>query len=161
MHNPTDRIAHTTVFVTPVVERWLDLEIAQWVHHEQLIHPMTHRTMSEHSYHCLMSSFIKKLYKFLFIYFSIWKIYCWNTCRSQSWHFRCWHNCLRCVQVSCFSGLYIFLKLLPLESASWATFRPTKLKTHYIAPQFFNFSRTVQIAPKYPSLKCTHIYLLA
>ena len=59
MHNPTDRIAHTTVFVTPVVERWLDLEIAQWVHHEQLIHPMTHRTMSERSYHCLMSSFIK------------------------------------------------------------------------------------------------------
>ena len=28
MHHPTDRIAHTTVFVTPVVER----EIAQWVH---------------------------------------------------------------------------------------------------------------------------------
>ena len=28
MHDPTDRIAHTTAFVTPVVER----EIAQWVH---------------------------------------------------------------------------------------------------------------------------------
>ena len=24
MHHPTDRIAHTTVFVTPVVERWLE-----------------------------------------------------------------------------------------------------------------------------------------
>ena len=29
---PTDRIAHTTAFVTPVVEHWLEREIAQWVH---------------------------------------------------------------------------------------------------------------------------------
>ena len=28
-----DRIAHTTAFVTPVVEHWLEREIAQWVHH--------------------------------------------------------------------------------------------------------------------------------
>ena len=26
-----DRIAHTTAFVTPVVEHWLEREIAQWV----------------------------------------------------------------------------------------------------------------------------------
>ena len=46
MHHPTDRIAHTTAFVTPVVEHWLEREIAQWVY------PMTtHRTMSERSYH--------------------------------------------------------------------------------------------------------------
>ena len=32
MHNPTDRIVHTTAFVTPVVEHWLEWEIAQWVH---------------------------------------------------------------------------------------------------------------------------------
>ena len=32
MHHPTDRIAHTTVFVTPVVEHCLEREIAQWVH---------------------------------------------------------------------------------------------------------------------------------
>ena len=32
MHHPTDRIAHTTVFVTPVVEHWLEREIAPWVH---------------------------------------------------------------------------------------------------------------------------------
>ena len=31
MHHPTDRIAHTTAFVTPVVEHWLKREIAQWV----------------------------------------------------------------------------------------------------------------------------------
>ena len=28
----TDRIAHTTAFVTPVVEHWLERETAQWVH---------------------------------------------------------------------------------------------------------------------------------
>ena len=32
MHNPIDRITHTTAFVTPVVENWLEREIAQWVH---------------------------------------------------------------------------------------------------------------------------------
>ena len=34
MHHPTDRMAHTMVFGTPVVENWLEWEIAQWVHHE-------------------------------------------------------------------------------------------------------------------------------
>ena len=32
MHHPTDRIAHTTAFVKPVVEHWVEREIAQWVH---------------------------------------------------------------------------------------------------------------------------------
>ena len=32
--HPTDRIVHTTAFVTPVMEHWLEREIAQWVHHE-------------------------------------------------------------------------------------------------------------------------------
>ena len=32
MHHPTDRIAHTMPFVTPVVEHWLEREIAKWVH---------------------------------------------------------------------------------------------------------------------------------
>ena len=32
MHHPTDRITHTTAFVTPVVEHWLEREIAQWFH---------------------------------------------------------------------------------------------------------------------------------
>ena len=32
MHHPTHRITHTTVFVTPVKEHWLEREIAQWVH---------------------------------------------------------------------------------------------------------------------------------
>ena len=29
MRHPTDRITHTTAFVTPVVEHWLEREIAQ------------------------------------------------------------------------------------------------------------------------------------
>ena len=29
MHHPTDRITHITAFVTPVVEHWLEREIAQ------------------------------------------------------------------------------------------------------------------------------------
>ena len=38
MHHPTDRIAHTTAFVTPVVEHRLERQIAQWVHsHEESI----------------------------------------------------------------------------------------------------------------------------
>ena len=49
IHHPTGRITHTTAFVTPVVEHWLEREIAQWVH--QRIDPMTHHTMSEQSYH--------------------------------------------------------------------------------------------------------------
>ena len=28
MHHPTDRIIHTTAFVTPVVEHWLEREVA-------------------------------------------------------------------------------------------------------------------------------------
>ena len=32
MHHPTDRIIHTTAFVTPVVEHWMEREIAQLVH---------------------------------------------------------------------------------------------------------------------------------
>ena len=40
MHHPTDRMTHTTAFVTPVVEHCLEREIAQWV-----------RPMKERSYH--------------------------------------------------------------------------------------------------------------
>ena len=39
MHHPTDRIEHITAFVTPVVEHWLEREIAQWVHHEGTLLP--------------------------------------------------------------------------------------------------------------------------
>ena len=48
MHHPTNRITHTTAFVTPVVEHWLEREIAQWVH-PMKDRPTIHRTMSERS----------------------------------------------------------------------------------------------------------------
>ena len=35
MHHPTDRITHTAAFVTPVVEHWLEREIAQWVFNKE------------------------------------------------------------------------------------------------------------------------------
>ena len=34
MHHLTDRTAHITAFVTPIMEHWLERDIAQWVHHE-------------------------------------------------------------------------------------------------------------------------------
>ena len=53
MHHPTDIIADTTAFVTPVVEHWLEREIAQWVrsmkdrsddpsHHERTLLPRSY-----------------------------------------------------------------------------------------------------------------------
>ena len=59
MHHPTDRIAHTTVFVTPVVVHSLEREIAQWVqpmkdrsndpsHHERTFLPRSYISLSYH-----------------------------------------------------------------------------------------------------------------
>ena len=57
MHHPTDRIAYTTAFVTPVVEQWLEREIAQWVH------PMKDRSddLSCHERTLLPQSYISLL----------------------------------------------------------------------------------------------------
>ena len=58
MHYPTDRIAHTTAFVTPVVEHWLEREIAQWVHpmKDRSDDPSHHeRTLLRQSYISLKS----------------------------------------------------------------------------------------------------------
>ena len=54
MNHPTDRIAHTMAFVTPVVEHWLEREIAQWVH------PMKDRSddLSHHERTLLPRSYI-------------------------------------------------------------------------------------------------------
>ena len=55
MHHPTDRIIHTTAFVTPVMEHWLEREIAQSFNPRR-IDPTTHRTMSERSYQHIKDS---------------------------------------------------------------------------------------------------------
>ena len=56
---PTDKIAHTTAFVTPVLEHWLEREMAQWVHpmkdrsydpspHEQTLLPWSYISLLKH-----------------------------------------------------------------------------------------------------------------
>ena len=59
MHHPTDRITHTTAFVTPVVEHWLEREIAQWVH------PMKDRSddPSHHEQTLLPRSYVSLRYR--------------------------------------------------------------------------------------------------
>ena len=57
MHHPTDRIIHTTAFVTPVVEHWLEREITQWVHpmKDRSDDPPHHeRTLLQRSYISLL-----------------------------------------------------------------------------------------------------------
>ena len=54
-----DRIAHTTAFVTPVVEHWLEREIVQWVHpiKDRSDDPSHHeRTLLPQSYISLQKS---------------------------------------------------------------------------------------------------------
>ena len=54
-----DRITHTTNFVTPVVEHWLEREIAQWVHlmKDRSDDPSHHeRTLLPQSYISLLAS---------------------------------------------------------------------------------------------------------
>ena len=50
MRHSTDRIAHTTAFVTPVVEQWLEREIAQWVHpmKDRLLRDSLNERKNEH-----------------------------------------------------------------------------------------------------------------
>ena len=65
MHHPTDRIAHTTEFVTPVMEHWLEREIAQWVHpmkdrsddpshHERTLLPRSYISLPERDIYQLL-----------------------------------------------------------------------------------------------------------
>ena len=58
MHHPTDRISHTTAFVTSVVEHWHERENAQWDRSDE-------RTLLPRSYVCI---FQKQLtYTFIYV----------------------------------------------------------------------------------------------
>ena len=37
IHYPTDSIVHTMAYVKPIVERWMERKITEWVHHEESI----------------------------------------------------------------------------------------------------------------------------
>ena len=78
MHHPTDRIAHTTAFVTPVVEHWLEQEIAQWVHptKDRSDDPSHHeRTLLPRSYISLPSSRITRFCVFLCVWLLLLNYY--------------------------------------------------------------------------------------
>ena len=73
MHHPTDRIAHTTAFVTPVMEHWLEREMAQWVHpmkdqsndpsyHERTLLPLSYISLPLSERGNLMPPFYELLY---------------------------------------------------------------------------------------------------
>ena len=65
MHHPIDRMAHTTAFVKPVMEHWLEREIAQWVH------PMKDRSddPSHHERTLLPRSYISLPYYYYYYYY--------------------------------------------------------------------------------------------
>ena len=101
MHHPTDRITHTTAFVIPVVEHWLEREIAQWVHHEGSIWRPIAPTYIGYIFHSgfqqnLEQLFLICLLEFIhfkcFIYRLIW-IICYNTQHSSN-HFLFVFNCM-------------------------------------------------------------------
>ena len=49
MHHPTDRIVHTTAFVRPVVEHWLEREINR-MRRKEMFYLTTHSTHFIYSY---------------------------------------------------------------------------------------------------------------
>ena len=57
-----DRITHTTAFVTPVVEHWLEREIAQWVH------PMKDRSDDPSHHERMLLPLILKRVPSIYIY---------------------------------------------------------------------------------------------
>ena len=63
MHHPTDRITHTTAFVTPVVEHWLEREIAQWETTNVSLYNVLFWGLIDHFVICLVvwrGSYLKK-----------------------------------------------------------------------------------------------------
>ena len=70
------KTGHNTAFVTPVVEHWLEREIAQWVHpmKDRFDNPSYHeRTLLPRSYISLLKNngrrFFKCMRNYLFIYY--------------------------------------------------------------------------------------------
>ena len=68
-----DRIAHTTALVSPVVEHWLDREIAQWVHlmkdrsddpshHERMLLPQSYILLPYYYYLMMHSTYFMYCY---------------------------------------------------------------------------------------------------
>ena len=63
---PIDRITHTMVFVTPIVEHWLEREIGIWVHHEGSLLPWSYILLPGH-----WAAVSLKLYLYNFIWIGL------------------------------------------------------------------------------------------
>ena len=63
MHHPTDRIAHTTAFVTPVVEHWLNQSDDPW-HHEHMPQHAERRKEGNVLLNDALNTFYLRLYGF-------------------------------------------------------------------------------------------------
>ena len=88
MHHHPDRIAHATAFVTPVVEHWLEREIAQWVypmkdrsddpsHHERTLLPRSYISLQNGRFdtYVTVSKYKELLIRYLlFIYIYIYNL---------------------------------------------------------------------------------------
>ena len=75
MHHFTYKISHTTAFVTPVVEQWLEGEMAQWVdhegsiqHHKRTLSQSFIRIMYAHTRHIVMCIFLNEFFNHLILY---------------------------------------------------------------------------------------------
>ena len=98
MHHPTDRITHTTAFVTPVVDHWLEREIAHWVHpmkdrsedpshHERTLLPRSYISLSTytHTHIYIYNIHIYNIYNYVrtYIYTNIHR--CMHTCIQHTY----------------------------------------------------------------------------
>ena len=78
MHHPTDRITHTTAFVIPVVEHWLEREIAQWVH------PMKDRSDDPSHSELCPAPLVVNIHRLRYYgHNDMFSKYCWSLVRSR------------------------------------------------------------------------------
>ena len=91
MHHPSERITHTTAFVTPVVEHWLERKIAQWVHsmkdrsddqyhHERTLLPRSYISLPKDK----MATFVILLDETELLFFHVSGVY--NRLKVVSWN---------------------------------------------------------------------------
>ena len=70
MHHPTDMIIHTMAFVEPVMEHWLEREIAQWDHpikdqsddYERTLLPQSYILLLEKGFHSSHSNLLFSMF---------------------------------------------------------------------------------------------------
>ena len=79
MHHPADRIAHTTAFVTPVVEHWLEREIVKRNYYstscsKKLLYNIACKAINEKAgrYQVRISISDPTVFLFLFVCLFVW-----------------------------------------------------------------------------------------